>query len=82
MCRFRNSYCMMGKDGNGLIIDDNFMNIREATAFAYGPNYLIIAFKDLRLDVYNMQLKLIKSIKKFSLRPITFLKILAVPKAF
>ena len=73
---------MMGKSGNGLIIDDQFMNLRGATAFAYGPNYLIIAFEDLRLEIYNMQLKLIKTLKKFSLRKITFLKIVSTPKAF
>lgn len=73
---------MMGKNGNGLIIDEKFLDIRGATAFAYGPSYLIIAFEDLRLEVYNMQLKLIKAIKKFSLRKITFLKILSTPKNF
>ena len=73
---------MMGKNGNGLVIDDHFMDIRGATAFAYGPSFLIIAYEDLRLEVYNLQLKLIKTLKKFSLRKITFLKILNVPKTF
>lgn len=40
---------MLGKEGNGLLINDTFMDIRMATAFSYGPTYLIIAFADLRL---------------------------------
>lgn len=40
---------MLGKDGNGLLINDTFMDIKWATAFAYGPSYLIIAFADLRI---------------------------------
>ena len=40
---------MMGKNGNGLIIGNNFLNISNITAFSYGPNYLIVAFQDLRL---------------------------------
>ena len=70
----------MGKGGQGLIVDDHFMNITGATAFAFGPHYLIIAFTDLRVEVYSLQLKLIKSLKKFSMRKITFLKILNTPR--
>ena len=55
---------MLGKDGNGLLINDTFMDIRGATAFAYGPTHLIIAFADLRIEVYSLQLKLIKVLKK------------------
>jgi hypothetical protein len=73
---------MMGKDGNGLLINDTFMNVRGATAYSYGPNFLIIAFEDLRLEVYTMQLKLIKAFKNFSTRKISFLKILSVPKTY
>ncbi len=51
---------MMGKGGNGLLIGDYMMEIRGITAFAYGPNYLVIAYEDLRLEVYSMQMKLIK----------------------
>ena len=49
MSRFGNSYCMIGKNGDGMIIDDQFLDIRGATAFAYRPNYLIVAYEDLRL---------------------------------
>lgn len=73
---------MLGKDGNGLLINDTFMDIRGATAFAYGPSHLIIAFADLRIEVYSLQLKLIKVLKNFSTKKISFLKILSVPKGF
>lgn len=82
MIRYRDNSCMMGKDGNGLLINDTFMNIRGATAFAYGPTFLIIAYDDLRLEVYSMQLKLIKALKNFSTKKISFLKILSVPKSY
>ena len=82
MIRFKNNFCMMGKNGNGLMVDDHCMDIRGATAFAYGPSFLIVAYEDLRLEIYNLQLKLIKTLKKFSIRKITFLKILNVPKTF
>jgi hypothetical protein len=73
---------MMGRNGNGLIIGNGFMNVSGITAFSYGPNFLIIAFKDLRLEVYSIDLKLIKSFKKFFTRPVTFLKLLSVPKGY
>ena len=73
---------MMGKGGNGLLIDDKFLNIRGATAFAYGPTHLIIAYEDLRLEVYSLQLRLIKTLKNFSFEKISFVKILQVPKGF
>lgn len=73
---------MMGKGGNGLIIGSGFMNVSGITAFSYGPNFLIIAFKDLRLEVYSLDLKLIKTFKKFFTKPITYLKLLAVPKGY
>ena len=72
----------MGKGGNGLLVNDTFMPIRGATAYAYGPTHLMIAYEDLRLEVYSLQLKLIKTLKNFSLKKILFLKILSVPKAF
>ena len=58
------------------------MDIRGATAYAYGPSHLIIAYEDLRLEVYSLQMKLIKVLKNFSLKKILFLKILNVPKGF
>lgn len=42
----------------------------------------MIAYEDLRLEVYTLQLKLIKTLKSFSHEKITFLKILQVPKNF
>ena len=73
---------MMGKGGNGLLIGDHLMQMRGITAFAYGPTHLIIAFDDLRLQIYTMQLKLVKVLKSFSPKRITFLKLLAVPKTY
>ena len=58
------------------------MNVSGITAFSYGPNFLIIAFRDLRLEVYSLDLKLIKLFKKFFTRPITFLKLIMVPKGY
>jgi len=58
------------------------MNVSGITAFSYGPNFLLIAFRDLRLEVYSLDLKLIKLFKKFFTRPITFLKLLSVPKGY
>jgi len=49
MIRYRDNTCMLGKDGNGLLINETFMDIRGATAFSYGPTFLIIAFADLRV---------------------------------
>ena len=82
MTRYNDVYCMMGKGGNGLIIGSGFMNVSGITAFSYGPNFLIIAFKDLRLEVYSIDLKLIKTFKKFFPKPVTFLKLLSGPKGY
>jgi hypothetical protein len=84
MIRYRDVFCMMGKGGNGLLVDDRFLDVRGATAFDYGPTYLLIAFEDYRLEVYNSnrQLKLIKTLKNFSKNKITFLKILSTPKTY
>lgn len=82
MARYKDKYCMMGRGGNGLLVGDQMMEIKGITAFAYGPNYLIIAFEDLRLEIFNLQLKLIKVIKNFSTKKITYLKILTVPKTY
>ena len=49
MSRFKDKYCMMGKGGNGLLVGDQFLDMKGITSFAYGPNYLIISFEDLRL---------------------------------
>lgn len=40
---------MLGHNGNGLLINDTYMDVRSVTAFAYGPTHLIIAYADLRL---------------------------------
>ncbi len=50
----------MGRGGNGLLVGDNLLELRGITAFAYGPTHLLIAFDDLRLEIYSLQLKLIK----------------------
>ena len=62
-----------------MVIGDTFMDIKGVTAYCYGPNYLVIAYEDLTLDVYTIGLKLIKSLKMFTNRKITFLKILSTP---
>ena len=82
MSRFKDVYCMMGKGGNGLLVGDSLLNVRGITAFCYGPTHLLIAFEDLRLGIYNMQLKQIKVLKNFSSRRITYLKLLATPKGY
>ena len=82
MSRFKDVYCMMGKGGNGLLIGDHLMEMRGITAFAYGPTHLIVTFDDLRLEIYTMQLKLVKVLKNFSPKKITFLKLVAVPKTY
>ena len=82
MSRFKDIYCMMGKGGHGLLVGDHLLNLKGITAFAYGPTHLLIAFDDLRLEIYSMQLKLIKMIKAFAPKRITFLKLLVVPKGY
>ena len=82
MTRFKDVYCMMGKGGNGLLVGDHLMDMKGITAFAYGPTHLIVAFEDLRLEIYTMQLKLVKVLKNFSAKRINFLKLLAVPKIY
>lgn len=82
MSRYKDLYCMMGKGGNGLLVGDQMLEFRGITAFAYGPTHLLIAFEDLRLEVYSMQLRLIKSIKNFTTKKVTYLKLLAVPKGY
>lgn len=73
---------MMGRNGNGLIVGSQYMDISGISAFSYGPSYLLLAFKDLRLEVYALDLKLIKTFKKFFTRPATFLKLLFLPKGY
>lgn len=65
-----------------MVVGNGFMNVTGISAFSYGPNFLIIAFRDLRLEVYSLDLKLVKSFKKFFARPITLLKLLQVPKGY
>jgi hypothetical protein len=82
MIRYKDNSCILAKDGNGLFVNNIFLNIHGATAFSYGPNYLIIAYNDKRLEIYSMQLELIKEIRNFSEKKISFLKILTVPKTY
>ena len=72
----------MGKGGNGLLVGEHLLDVRGITAFAYGPTHLLIAFEDLRLEIYSLQLKLIKVLKNYSTKRITFLKLLAAPKNY
>lgn len=58
------------------------MELKGISAFAYGPNFLLVAYEDLRLEVYSLQLRLIKSIKDFSTKRVTYLKLLTVPKGY
>jgi len=73
---------MMGKNGNGLIIGNKYMDLSGISSFSYGPNFLLISFRDLRLEVYSLDQKPIKSFKKFFNRPASFLKQLLVPKGY
>ena len=83
MIKYKEHLCLLGKDGNGLLVDGVLMPIKGVSAFGIGPLHLIIAYDDLRLEVYStQQLKLIKVFKNFSIKKINFLKILAVPKSF
>jgi hypothetical protein len=82
MSRYRDTYCMLGKGGNGLLIGDNMLNVKGVSAYAYGPSNLVIAYEDRSLEVYDMSLQLIKAIKDFSQKPVRFVKILNVPKTF
>jgi len=82
MSKYKETYCLLGKGGNGLLVGDQLLDFKGITAFAYAPQYLVIAFDDLRLDIYSLQLKLIKSLKSFSTKRVTYLKILSVPKNY
>ena len=73
---------MLGKAGRGLIVGTEFMDITNVAAYSYGPNYLLISYNDLRLEVYSLDLKLIKQFKKFSTRPLVYLKLLSIPKGY
>lgn len=64
------------------MVGDHLLDLRGITAFAYGPTNLLVAFEDLRLEIYSMQLKLIKVLKNFTTKRITFMKLLAVPKGY
>lgn len=49
-----------------MVVGDLFLDVRGVTAYCFGPNYFIIAYDDLRLDVYTIGMKLIKTIKNFT----------------
>jgi len=42
MSRYNDLYCMMGKNGNGLLIGNQYLNMTGITAFSYGPNFLLV----------------------------------------
>lgn len=62
-----------------MVVGDLFLDVRGVTAYCFGPNYFLIAYDDLRLDVYTIGMKLVKTIKNFTERKITFLKIITTP---
>lgn len=62
-----------------MVVGDTFLDVRGVTAYCFGPNYFLIAYDDLRLDVYTTGMKLVKTLKNFSERKITFLKIITTP---
>ena len=82
MVRYRDTTCLMGKGGHGLMVGDQLLDYKGITAYAYGPSFLMVAYEDLRLEVYTIQMRLIKTIKNFTPKRVTFLKILAVPKGY
>lgn len=83
MIKYKDHLCLLGKYGDGLLIDNTFMPVKGVSAFAIGQTHLIIAYEDLRLEVYTVnQLKLVKVFKNFSTKKISFLKILMVPKGY
>ena len=58
------------------------LDLKGITAYSYGPHYLVVAYENRTLEVYDMSLQLIKAIKDFSSKPIKFVKILNTPKTF
>lgn len=82
LSRFKDIYCVLGKGGKGMVIGDTFLDVRGVCAYCYGPKHLIIAYEDLRLEIYSIGLKLIKSLKNFTLHKIVFLKILSTPHSY
>ena len=64
------------------MIGDRLMDVRGVTAYAYGPNYLVIAYESRTLEVYDMNLQLVKALKEFTPKKISFIKILNVPKTY
>ena len=65
-----------------MVVGDQFLDVRGVTAYCYGPNFFVIAYDDLRLDIYTIGLKLIKTLKNFTEKKITFLKILGTPSTY
>lgn len=49
-----------------MVVGDTFLDIRGVTAYCFGPNFFVIAYDDLRLDVYTTGMKLIKTLKNFT----------------
>ena len=59
-----------------MVVGETFLDVRGVTAYCYGPNFFVIAYDDLRLDVYTLGMKLIKTLKNFTERKITYLKLI------
>ena len=66
LSRHKDMYCVLGKGGKGMVVGDLYIDVRGVTAYCFGPNYFIIAYDDLRLDVYTIGMKLVKTIKNFT----------------
>jgi hypothetical protein len=49
----------MGR-GKGLVIGDRYLDVHGASAYAYGPDFLVVGFENCSLTVYSMDLKPIK----------------------
>ena len=79
--RFQDKISAMGR-GKGLVVGDRYLDVHGATAFAYGPDYLVVAFENCSLIVYNMDLKVIKEFKNFTKKKLIMIKILRVPRSF
>ena len=65
-----------------MVVGETFLDVRGVTAYCYGPNFFVIAYDDLRLDVYTLGMKLIKTLKNFTERKITYLKLITTPSNY
>jgi hypothetical protein len=76
---------MLGGNGNGLMVNDTYKDVRGVTAFACvigPPGYLILTYQDFRMELYSMgkQFELLKNFKNATDKKITILRALTPPK--